>query len=115
MEKILVYGHSNPDTDTICSSIALTDLQRKLGKEVEAVRLGELNKETEAQIVEKMIGKRVCVLIEGKPKTHKGESYAFGFTENYVKVLLDKKFVEKKGELVCVYIKSAADGFLFAE
>ena len=47
MEKILVFGHKNPDTDTICSSIALAELQRKLtGKEIEAVRLGELNKET---------------------------------------------------------------------
>ena len=47
MGKILVYGHSNPDTDTICSSIALADLQKKSGKEVEAVRTGEINKETE--------------------------------------------------------------------
>ena len=47
MEKILVYGHSNPDTDTICSSLAMAELQTKLGKEVKAVRLGEINKETE--------------------------------------------------------------------
>ena len=47
MEKILIFGHSNPDTDTICSSIVLAELQTKLGKEVEAVRLGELNKETQ--------------------------------------------------------------------
>ena len=47
MEKILIYGHSNPDTDTICSSLVMADLQRKLGKEVEAVALGEINKETQ--------------------------------------------------------------------
>ena len=48
MEKILVFGHKNPDTDTICSSIVLAELQKKLtGKEVEPARLGELNKETE--------------------------------------------------------------------
>ena len=47
MEKILIFGHSNPDTDTICSSLALAELQTKLGKEVEAVRLGEINKETQ--------------------------------------------------------------------
>ena len=47
MEKILIYGHKNPDTDTICSSLALADLQAKLGKKVQAVRLGDLNKETE--------------------------------------------------------------------
>lgn len=47
MEKILVFGHKNPDTDTICSSLVMEDLQRKLGKEIQAVRLGMLNKETE--------------------------------------------------------------------
>ena len=46
MEKILVYGHKNPDTDTICSSIVMADLQTKLGKDVKAVTLGEPNKET---------------------------------------------------------------------
>lgn len=47
MGKILIFGHKNPDTDTICSSLALADLQSKLGKEVQAARLGDLNKETE--------------------------------------------------------------------
>ena len=47
MEKTLIFGHKNPDTDTICSSIVMAELQTKLGKEAEAVRLGELNKETE--------------------------------------------------------------------
>ncbi len=47
MEKTLIFGHKNPDTDTICSSLVMADLQTKLGKEVQAVRLGELNKETE--------------------------------------------------------------------
>ena len=30
MEKIIVFGHKNPDTDTICSSIVMADLQTKL-------------------------------------------------------------------------------------
>ena len=47
MEKMLIFGHKSPDTDTICSAIVMENLQRKLGKEVEAVRLGNLNKETE--------------------------------------------------------------------
>ena len=46
MSKILVFGHKNPDTDTICSAIAMEDMQRKMGVEAEAVRLGEINKET---------------------------------------------------------------------
>lgn len=47
MEEMIVFGHRSPDTDTICSAIVMSDLQRKLGKEVKAVRLGEINKETE--------------------------------------------------------------------
>jgi manganese-dependent inorganic pyrophosphatase len=47
MEKTLIFGHKNPDTDTICSAIAYADLKNKLGKNTEAVRLGEVNGETQ--------------------------------------------------------------------
>ncbi|MFK0521364.1 manganese-dependent inorganic pyrophosphatase [Paenibacillus illinoisensis] len=47
MEKVLIFGHKNPDTDTICSAIAYADLKTKLGQDVEAVRLGEVNGETQ--------------------------------------------------------------------
>lgn len=47
MSKILTFGHKSPDTDTICSAIVMADIQNKMGIEVEAVRLGNLNKETE--------------------------------------------------------------------
>ncbi len=48
MEKLLIIGHKNPDTDSICSSIALAEIQKKMtGEEVEAVRLGNINQETE--------------------------------------------------------------------
>ena len=47
MEKILIFGHKNPDTDTITSSLVLADLETKLGKNVEAVAQGKPNKETE--------------------------------------------------------------------
>ena len=46
MEKILVFGHKNPDTDTIMSAIAMANLKNKIGKEVKAYRLGNINKET---------------------------------------------------------------------
>ena len=40
-------GHKNPDTDTIVSAIAYTALKNALGeREVEAVRLGDINAET---------------------------------------------------------------------
>lgn len=47
-EKILIFGHKNPDTDTICSSMVKQILCQKDGKEnVKAVRLGNVNKETQ--------------------------------------------------------------------
>ncbi len=47
MEKILIFGHKNPDTDTICSAIAYADLKTKLGFDVEPVRLGTVSGETQ--------------------------------------------------------------------
>ncbi|MEN2767886.1 manganese-dependent inorganic pyrophosphatase [Ornithinibacillus xuwenensis] len=47
MEKTLVFGHKNPDTDTICSALAYANLKAKLGVHAEAARLGEVNKETQ--------------------------------------------------------------------
>ncbi|MBS4178924.1 manganese-dependent inorganic pyrophosphatase [Lederbergia citrea] len=47
MEKILIFGHKNPDTDSICSAIVYADVKTKLGLNVEAVRLGEVNGETQ--------------------------------------------------------------------
>ena len=47
MGKKLIFGHKNPDTDSICSALVYANLKTKLGMNVEAVRLGSLNKETE--------------------------------------------------------------------
>lgn len=46
-QKALIFGHKNPDTDSICSAIAYADLKRKLGEEVEPVRLGDISNETQ--------------------------------------------------------------------
>jgi len=46
MSKVLVFGHQNPDTDTISSAIAVDYLLNELGMESEAVALGEPNDET---------------------------------------------------------------------
>ena len=46
--KVLIFGHKSPDTDTICSSLVKEILDKKNGlNNTKAVRLGELNKETE--------------------------------------------------------------------
>ncbi len=48
MEEILIFGHKNPDTDSICSSMVKQILNEKNGKNnSKAVRIGNINKETE--------------------------------------------------------------------
>lgn len=48
MEKTYIFGHKNPDTDSITSSLVMTNFERKLGNTtVVACRLGNVNKETE--------------------------------------------------------------------
>lgn len=41
-----IFGHKNPDTDSICASIALSYLKNKLGFNAVASTLGNLNPET---------------------------------------------------------------------
>lgn len=47
MSKVLVFGHKNPDTDTITAALAYAALKKELGVDAEAVRLGEVNGETQ--------------------------------------------------------------------
>ena len=46
MSNILVFGHQNPDSDAIGSSVAYAYLKRELGVNAEAVALGTPNEET---------------------------------------------------------------------
>ena len=47
-EKVLIFGHKNPDTDSICSSIVKEILNKKAGwADAKAVRIGNINKETQ--------------------------------------------------------------------
>lgn len=47
-ENILIFGHKNPDTDSICSALVKETLNKKIGYEKsKAVRLGNINKETQ--------------------------------------------------------------------
>ncbi len=43
---IIITGHRNPDSDSICSAIAYAQLKRQLGFDVMPVRLGPINAET---------------------------------------------------------------------
>lgn len=45
-DKIYIFGHKNPDTDSVTSAIALANLKKELGYNAEAYVLGEINQET---------------------------------------------------------------------
>ena len=48
MGKTYIFGHKNPDTDSITSSLVMAELEKALGNtDVVAGRLGNVNKETE--------------------------------------------------------------------
>ena len=48
MSKTYIFGHKNPDTDSITSSLVMAEFERQMGNsDVVAGRLGEINKETE--------------------------------------------------------------------
>lgn len=61
MEKIYIFGHQKPDTDSITSSISLSYLKNKLGMHTVPVRLGEVNDET--KFVLKIFGVSTPALI----------------------------------------------------
>lgn len=47
-KETLIFGHKNPDTDTICSALVKEILEKKNGNNLaKAVRLGNINKETQ--------------------------------------------------------------------
>lgn len=47
MAKTFIFGHKNPDTDTIASALVMQDLQSELGNDVQAARLGDVSDETQ--------------------------------------------------------------------
>ncbi|WLD93608.1 manganese-dependent inorganic pyrophosphatase [Alkalihalobacillus sp. AL-G] len=47
MADTLIFGHKNPDTDTITSAVVYSFLKNKLGMDTEPVRLGNINEETQ--------------------------------------------------------------------
>ena len=74
-EKILILGHKNPDTDSICSAMVKQRLNRRMGyTKCYAGRLGELNKETkyvldylnieEPELIEKVEEGQEVILVD---------------------------------------------------
>lgn len=46
MEELKIFGHKNPDTDSVCSAIALSAYENLLGVKAKPYVLGEISKET---------------------------------------------------------------------
>ena len=46
MDNFFIFGHKNPDTDSICSSIAMEYLQKHMNVNAKAYKLGNINNET---------------------------------------------------------------------
>ncbi|OQY01234.1 MAG: manganese-dependent inorganic pyrophosphatase [Desulfobacteraceae bacterium 4572_130] len=44
--SILVFGHKNPDTDSVCAAISLADLKSKLGNDASPAMQGDLSPES---------------------------------------------------------------------
>ena len=47
LEKVFVFGHKKPDTDSVCGAISFAYLKRQIGVNAEARVLGEINRETQ--------------------------------------------------------------------
>lgn len=47
MENIIITGHKNPDTDSICSALSYAYIKTRLGAKVTACRAGKVNPETQ--------------------------------------------------------------------
>ena len=73
-KEILIFGHKNPDTDTICSAIVKSKISERKGLKSKAVRLGNLNKETkfvidylkikEPELIEKVEEGQEVILVD---------------------------------------------------
>jgi len=69
---VLVYGHKNPDTDSIVSAIAVADLMTKRGVESKPIALGAVNPEsayvlskyglTAPEVVKSIAGQKVILV-----------------------------------------------------
>lgn len=46
METIYIFGHKKPDTDSVCSAIALSYLKNATGENTEPRILSNINEET---------------------------------------------------------------------
>ena len=87
MTNILIFGHKNPDTDTICSCIVYNNLKRLQGMDTEAVRLGvsralcEINEEFRLLLKPHGLLTRDARMVERKKPGQKKARKRFQFSK----------------------------------
>ena len=68
VQKVVVIGHKNPDTDSICSAIAYAELKNRTSDLVcEPRRAGRLNAET-SYVLQRFRGARPRMCTDVNPK-----------------------------------------------
>ena len=94
MDKIYVFGHKKPDTDSVCSAIVLSYLKNKLGFNTEARILGDINSET-AYALKKFGFKKPEILNDVKLQI-KDVNYLKNINFNYMDSIFNAyKFMNK--------------------
>ena len=83
--KVLIFGHQNPDTDSITAAIVMENFEKKMGNEgAKAVRLGNVNKETkyvldflgieEPELIDKVEDNQEVILVDHNEATQSVEN-----------------------------------------
>lgn len=93
--KTFVFGHKNPDTDSIASAISMANLRNQLGENSECFRLGNVNKETNfalntfkfdaPQLLEKVDENNTVIMVD----TNEFSQTADGIESSHVKMIVD--------------------------
>lgn len=114
MEPIYIFGHRNPDTDSICSAIALANLENKFGRHAIPCRLGDINRETKFvlekfEIEEPVLLKTVSAQISDLTNIEKNVL----FENDSLKNALDKMTLERFSSLPVVDTNKKLKGMLY--
>lgn len=108
--KTFVFGHKNPDTDSIVSSIAMANLRNKLGETSECFRLGNINKETSyalktfnfdaPKLLEKVDENDTVIMVD----TNEFSQTADGIENAHIKMIVDHHRVKLETSEPLYYI-----------
>lgn len=93
--KTFVFGHKNPDTDSIASAISMANLRNQLGENSECFRLGDVNKETSfalntfkfdaPKLIEKVDNNDTVIMVD----TNEFSQVAEGIENANIKMIVD--------------------------